>query len=299
MVKVKLHGALGEELGSEWELNVSSVAEAFRAIEANTKKLTRMLIEQSKNDAKYEILINNRPMWVPNGESLPNSIKEVKKEHFELMYRSEIVMDMGDTIKTIDVVPVIEGAGGGGGGGGGKGGGGKSGGGKGGGGKGGFFGIFLSIILAPFTGGSSLLMAILPAIIGLVALGVSMLLMKPPPMVSPQAIANPSATFEASPDGGGGEPSYMFNGPVNTVGEGGPIPVGYGRLIIGSHQVFASYDQVYRLQSRSNKYSGGKPPTDGGEYNFPTKSYFFDHFGRPLTLEDVQRNPFSQSSLGV
>lgn len=293
MVKVRLHGTLGEELGNEWELNVSSVAEAFRAIEANTKKLTKILIEQAKNDAKYEILINNRPMWVPKPESLPHKVKQVKQEHFELMYQSEIIMDMGDKIKTIDVVPVLEGAKGGGGG---KGGG-KGGGGKGGGGKGGFFGIFLSIILAPFSGGSSLLMAFLPAIIGLVALGVSMLLMKPPPMVSPQAIANPSATFEASPDSGGGEPSYLFNGPVNTVGEGGPIPVGYGRLIIGSHQVFASYDQIYRLQSRSNKYSGGKPPIDAGEYNYPTKSYFFDHFGRPLALEDIQRNPFSQSSL--
>jgi predicted phage tail protein len=28
--------------------------------------------------------------------------------------------------------------------------------------------------------------------------------------------------------------SYLFNGPVNTVAQGGPVPVGYGRLTIGS-----------------------------------------------------------------
>jgi len=31
--------------------------------------------------------------------------------------------------------------------------------------------------------------------------------------------------------------SYLFSGPVNSVSEGGPIPLGYGRLIIGSQLV--------------------------------------------------------------
>lgn len=30
------------------------------------------------------------------------------------------------------------------------------------------------------------------------------------------------------------KPSYLFNGPVNTVAQGNPIPLGFGRMIVGS-----------------------------------------------------------------
>lgn len=436
MVKVKLHGILGQEIGEEWNLNVSSVAEAFRAIEANTKKLSRFLINQAEKNAKYEILINHRPLWVPKAEELPTDYTQVNKKHFEMMRESEIFMNFNDELKTIDIVPVLEGAKGGGGGGpqgcfpaGTKvstpqgvkniedlkegdeilsfnkdknieidiiekvfehennkilkitlwdgsviratgnhwffneynrftplenfkvgdvlihetgdvmpiekieedgsekvynfhvlknhtyiannifvhnGGSGKSGGGGKGGAAGGgmksIFAVFLAIMLAPLTSGTSLTLLgmLAPAILGLVALGVSMLLMKPPPMVSPQSIANPSADFEASPDSGGGEPSYTFNGPVNTVGEGGPIPIGYGRLIIGSQQVFSSYDQIYRIQSRKNVYEGdGKAPNGvgAGEKNYPTRSFYFSHEGYPINIQDMQGNSMGDNSL--
>ena len=438
MVKVKLHGYLGQEIGEEWNLNVSSVAEAFRAIEANTKKLTKLFINQSEKNAKYEILINHRPLWVPKAEELPTDYNKVNKKHFEMLSQSEMFMDFGNELKTIDIIPIVEGAGGGGGGGaqgcfpaGTKvstpqgikniedlkegdeiysfnkdknieidiiekvfehennkilkitlwdgsvvrstanhwffneynrftplenfkvgdvlihksgdvmpiekieedgyervynfhvlknhtyiandilvhnGGGGKSGGGGKGGAAGGgmksIFAVFMAIILAPISGGGSLgLLGLLaPAILGLVALGVSMLLMKPPPMVSPQSIANPSADFEASPDSGGGEPSYTFNGPVNTVGEGGPVPIGYGRLIIGSQQIFSSYDQIYRIQSRKNVYeSDGKAPNGvgAGEKNYPTKSYYFNHLGYPINIQDIQGNSMSDNSIAI
>lgn len=52
-------------------------------------------------------------------------------------------------------------------------------------------------------------------------------------MLSPQ----PKATA------GGAEatnkPSYTFNGPVNTTAQGNPVPVGYGRMIVGSAVVSA------------------------------------------------------------
>jgi len=452
MVQVNLHGYIGEQLGETWNLDVSSVAEAFRAIEANTQKLTKLFIDQAEKNAKYEILINNRHTWVPNAEELPLKNEDVKKEHFSMIAQSEIYMNFGNQLKTIDIVPILEGAGGGGGGGGGGGcfpagtlistpngnikiedikpgvlvyafnhnsdqvkisrvqsvnthsweevgrrsplikvihetgsiiltsnhwvfvekngkygedfkyleavelevndyltdfngkkvkilkienigqyekvynfevenahnyiaenirvhnggGGGKGGGGKGGGASvKGIFAIFLGILLIG-VGAAGLfgltLTMLAPAILGLVALGVSMLLMKPPPMVSPQQIANPKADFEGSPEGGGGEPSYMFGGPVNTVGEGGPIPLGYGRLIIGSHQVFSSYDQLYRVQSRENVYeSDGKAPIGqgAGEENFPTKSFYFNHYGFPINLLDVQGKSMSQNALGA
>lgn len=39
-------------------------------------------------------------------------------------------------------------------------------------------------------------------------------------------------------------PSYMFDGPVNTVGPGYIIPVGYGELLIGSHVISAELYSV-------------------------------------------------------
>lgn len=35
------------------------------------------------------------------------------------------------------------------------------------------------------------------------------------------------------------EPSYSFNGPVNTTAQGQPVPVGYGRLIVGGAVISA------------------------------------------------------------
>lgn len=291
MVKIRLHGDIGDKFGKEWTLQVDSVAEAFHAIEVNTGGFTKYFMSKVEENAKYDILINQRNLWIPDSENLPEHCKDLKKEHIDNLYKSEAFINFSNTLETIDIVPIIEGSGGGGGGG-------KGGGGKGGGGKSGIkgiFSIFLAIVAAFIPG---LGLAAIPVIVGLLALGVSMLMMKPPPMISPQSIANPSADFEASPGDGGGEPSYLFNGPVNTQGEGGPVPIGYGRLIIGSHQVFSSYDQIYRIQSRKNVYSGGKPPVDAGQRNFPGESYTFDLKGKAIQIRDIVGNGLERSSLG-
>lgn len=39
-------------------------------------------------------------------------------------------------------------------------------------------------------------------------------------------------------------PSYLYNGAVNTTAQGFPVPIGYGRLIIGSAVVSAGSDAV-------------------------------------------------------
>ena len=38
MITINLHGKLGKDLGESWEFEVSSVAEAIRAIDVNSKK---------------------------------------------------------------------------------------------------------------------------------------------------------------------------------------------------------------------------------------------------------------------
>lgn len=42
----------------------------------------------------------------------------------------------------------------------------------------------------------------------------------------------------------GGSRSYLFNGPQNTIKEGGPVFVGYGRLMVGSHVIQSATDTV-------------------------------------------------------
>lgn len=39
----------------------------------------------------------------------------------------------------------------------------------------------------------------------------------------------------------GGKTSYLYNGPANIIGEGGPVPVLFGELIVGSQTITASY----------------------------------------------------------
>lgn len=40
------------------------------------------------------------------------------------------------------------------------------------------------------------------------------------------------------------EPAYLFDGPVNTTAQGHPVPIGYGRMIVGSAVISAGVDTV-------------------------------------------------------
>jgi predicted phage tail protein len=62
---------------------------------------------------------------------------------------------------------------------------------------------------------------------GLVLGGVSSLLFTP-------KTHDPAATERPE-----NKPSYAFNGPVNTTAQGNPVPVGYGRLRVGSQVISA------------------------------------------------------------
>jgi len=235
MIKVNLHGKLGEDLGSEWELDVVTVSEALRAIEANTKKLRKWMINY-KDVYAYHIFVNKSPLF-----------QEVKpmSNSTEIM-NSELFLNLKDKIQVIDLVPVIQGSGavmqiivG-------------------------FVAIIAAVLLMVFSAGALMLPALALGMVGLglVAGGVSSFLSKPPTLDLGSLDSGGGTTdpgFQGQtpdPIGQGNAPGtnsnsrgtvpYLFNGPVNTVGEGGPVPVGYGELMIGSNNVFASYDIAYR-----------------------------------------------------
>jgi predicted phage tail protein len=108
IVDVHLHGALIKGVGREhWRLAVTTVAEAVRAIDMlSQRSLTKHLMMTHKGDAnevQYKILVNERPFLA---EEKPCT------ERPDTILDSELCMERTDgSLKRIDIVPIIEGAG--------------------------------------------------------------------------------------------------------------------------------------------------------------------------------------------
>jgi predicted phage tail protein len=210
MVKINLHGKLGEVVGKEWNLNVKSVSEAIRAIEVNSKKFYRYILEQGGMGGKYCILINEEPFV---------SQEELDIENPKSIMESELMIK-NNNLKSLDIIPILEGS------------------------DSKMLGIITLVV------GVALLAVGIPALgvlggsgfalgfgagsvvllgVGLAAAGIFSLLSQPPKFEDFREIEQ------------GGKTSYLFAGPTNVVGEGGPVPLGYGRLIVGSQAISASY----------------------------------------------------------
>jgi predicted phage tail protein len=202
LVKVNLFGDLGDKIGREWEFAANSVGECIRGIELATKKLYKYLLKMDKKGAKYRIIINGEDFICHKKGTLG-------LDDLETVRDSGLSMNYND-LKTIDIVPILEGNGS----------------------K--ILGIFttiigiiliiVGIILIETPIGGALIVAGL----GLLAAGVMTLLSRPPKF----------APFQQAPNG---VISYLFSGPTNTTREGGPVPIGYGRLLIGSQVISAAY----------------------------------------------------------
>jgi predicted phage tail protein len=214
-MKINLHGKLGEEIGESWDLEVSSVAEALRGIEANTKKLRKWFLDHVE-DYEYDILVNKKSFLTKN---LSDNLSQ------DEIYNSELFLNIENHVEYVDIVPVIKGS------------------------------AFMLALGALFFAGGIAMATITTFVtvgmtlafvgLGLMSMGVSSLLSKPPPSV-------PYTAQQVNPiEGGGGESggpaSYLFNGPTNTVGEGGPVPIGYGELTVGGHTIFSNYEILYRI----------------------------------------------------
>lgn len=215
MTKINLHGILGEKIKKQFDLEVNSVAESIHAINILTSgNLYKTLINLDKKNIRFKILINNKIVKY-NNQITEKNIKEV--------FQTELVANFNQ-LKTVDIVPVIEGA--------------ED-----------IFEAILGVILiviGAFAGplgitiSQTLQGALIIGGLGLVAGGIISLLSSPPKFEDFREI-----------DGSTGRTSYLFNGPQNTTREGGPVPVGYGRLLIGSQVISASY-VVYDYDANTN-----------------------------------------------
>lgn len=67
------------------------------------------------------------------------------------------------------------------------------------------------------------------------ALGVALALGGVAQLIAPRAASG------ATPEQADNTPSLAFNGAVNTMGQGGPVPLGYGRLLVGSQVISVGF----------------------------------------------------------
>ena len=192
---------MGEAIGKEWNLAVSSIREAIHAIDILTKKkLTRYLLQKEKGQAQYKFLINNKPV-----KHHPNFINE---QNIHAIKDTELVVNFTQ-LNSIDIVPVIEGS-------------------------------DLNKILGAVLIVIGIVLIIVGAIpptnilfisagVFLVAAGIAMFLNKPPKM-------QPFRNIDE-----GGLTSYFFGGALNITNEGGPVPIGYGEAIVGSQVISVGF----------------------------------------------------------
>ena len=203
LTTIKFHGKFGKFMGKEFKAKISSVKEAFRAVDClSGRRFTRFFLEDKSNlEADYRVLVN--------GKEIATSDKKI--DSFEKAKNSELVVK-NNNIETIDIIPVIKG--------------GQD-----------FMSIITIVIgaiiavIGAWTGNPALIMVG----VGLIMAGVMNLLAEPPQF---DDFVDPGKKAFGQ--------SYLFDGPKSTAGEGGPVPLGYGRLLVGGVAVTATYETVYK-----------------------------------------------------
>lgn len=228
---IYLHGRMGKKFGKVWELAVDSPAEAIRAIECMTGKMYKYLLDGDKRGVAYNVVIGK--------ENLTNV--------------AELGHSFGEDVKEFHFYPVPRGSGGG---------------------LLAIIGAIIFIAAVFFTGGAALgalsasssFGATMAAGMGALGtagfgmgtffamMGASLMIQG----ISQMIMGTPKLSTVAQQET---NPSYGFSGPTNTSRQGGPIPLGYGRMIVGS--------QVISLAVRTTRIGNdnGNSTYTGSQWN--------------------------------
>lgn len=220
---VRLEGELGEKFGEVWHLNVKTPHEAIKAIECQTTGFRKHILDRAEKGIGYEVLIGDQGI----------------KQEEELGYPAPVRDDF-------TFIPMIEG--------------GKSRG----------FGMFLigaalfvaSGGLSAVTTAAKLTAGSAGAIPGQTALQTfskyaatefaQLNAMQTVGTMMGGALMAGGAAMMLAPtlesDAGNEEQSYLFDGAINSVKQGTPVPILYGRMIVGGATISASV--------KSNQFTG-------------------------------------------
>lgn len=218
MKNILLLGELGKKFGREFRLDVKTPAEAVRALCANFKDFEGFVASSDKRNVGYRVIVGKQDVGA-DGLHDPVGNQEIK------------------------IVPVIAGAGGGG--------------------IGkiiigaalivaSFFipGSTLAIAAALETGIAVTTMATAALYVGaaLVLQGTAQMLTPTPTAATVSdtaygaeygAAGGREGYYGVGGNGADNSPSYVFNGAVNTTAQGHPVPIGYGRMMVGSAVISA------------------------------------------------------------
>ena len=218
---VRLEGELGEKFGEVWHLNVKTPHEAIKAIECQTTGFRKHILDRAEKGIGYEVLIGDQGI----------------KQEEELGYPAPMRDDF-------TFIPMIEG--------------GKSRG----------FGMFLmGAALFVISGGAS---AVATGLSGATSAGAGhfglgtylqtagqIAGMQLSGLQTAGALMGGAMMFGGvsmmlaptiESDAGNEEQSYLFDGAINSVKQGTPVPILYGRMIVGGAVISASI--------KSNQFTG-------------------------------------------
>ena len=199
-MKIILHGKVGKKFGKEWDLSVRSVNEGLRAIDANVGDFFRYLTQKENENLAFRIFKDKQS--VRNVDELGLESSKNQTVHFFPVIKGadrkkEAYRMMGYGGLTLGVSYGLD-------------------------------------VLGDNIGGT------LGKVIGFVAdigyeigaamltQGAIMLLQKDPP--EPPSMENQAVTQKSTA-------SYTFARPLNNTTQGAVVPVGYGRLRIGTHVI--------------------------------------------------------------
>lgn len=160
---INLHGKIGKEFGERWELDVESIVEGIRAIEANTGRFFQYLIKNKEENKTFSFILDDCP-------------QKIEKEE-------ELLAPLPEKCKEFHIIPNAEGA----------------------------WQAFTFIVVALATG------------------FIMRALFKPP---------KPEEEKQTK--------SFLFSGGQNVSQQGVPVPLGYGRLLVGSVVISATMNHVDR-----------------------------------------------------
>lgn len=203
--QIVLHGELGRLYGESWSLDVLTPAEAMFAIDVNRPGFLRHLVQSEARGIGYRILLDAEPIGPealghPFGREAFHLVPELCGSGRDGAAVAKVVVGAVIAIASVGIGIAAMGASSG-----------------------------LGFAAVATEGGIGMAMAetaMLGMSYGTIALlgasmafsGVSQLLAKTPELMSAQQT----------------DSSFSFTGYANTAAQGGPIPVGYGELIVGS-----------------------------------------------------------------
>lgn len=214
MKKVELLGVLGKKFGKTFNFDIKSPSEAIRALCINIPELKQFLLDSDKKGIAYKVIVGKEAQAI---EDLYNPLGK----------------------QSIKIVPVLQGAGGG-----------------------GFINVIAGAALVAVGVAINVISGGTLAPIGnaLIVSGIGMAIGGVVQMLTPIPTFDLGTGVSYSTQGQGygqsygqafsieqnnnqtadNRPSYVFNGAVNTTAQGNPVPIGYGRVIVGSSVISAS-----------------------------------------------------------